>query len=93
MQDVRRAYKQVRRQDPVATHIMAAFKMGGNGQSDFCDDGEHGGGFSIRKTIDEENKSGIAVFVVRHYGGVHLGTRRFEHIVNSAKSAINNLYK
>ena len=94
VQDARRAYTQVRINDPSATHIIAAYKLGGeNGACDFCDDGEHGGGVRVKKAIEDEKRCGVCVFVVRHYGGEHLGYRRFDHIVASAKSALSALYK
>ena len=94
VQDVRRAYKYVRFNDPSATHIIAAYKLGGqDGTSDHCDDGEHGGGIRIKNVIDDDKRCGVCVFVVRHYGGQHLGYRRFEHISASAKSALSMLYK
>ena len=95
MQDVRRAYKKAIMQDPRATHVILAYRFDHNGKtySDYYDDGEHGGGFMVMKLITESQLNGMAVMTVRHYGGQHLGYKRFKHIQEAAKSALYNLHK
>ena len=92
--DVRRAYKKVALMDPGATHIMAAYVMKTNSGkiiSDHADDDEHGGGIRVLNAVNNSNLQGLACFVVRHYGGVHIGFRRFVHISAAAESAIQKL--
>ena len=95
MQDVRRAYKKTIMQDPRATHVILAYRFAQNGKtySDYYDDGEHGGGHKVMELITAGNLNGIAVMTVRHYGGQHLGYRRFKHIQEAAKSALYKLHR
>lgn len=60
-------------------------------RSGFCDDKEYGAGTRLRKLIYEEKSKDTAVFVVRKYGGLHLGFNRFQTIENLAKMAIQML--
>ena len=93
--DIRRAYKKVVMLDPSATHVMAAFKYKspqGRIMCDYVDDGEHGGSWHVMQNILDGNYIGVACFVVRHYGGTHLGVRRFNHINTAASSALYKLY-
>ena len=93
--DVRRAYKKVVLGDPSATHVMAAFKYKspqGKILVDYIDDGEHGGSRCLMNSITLGGHMGVACFVVRHYGGTHLGPRRFNHITAAAKSALFKLF-
>lgn len=73
---------------------MAAFRIPGGDFSTnqgLIDDGEHGGARAMMKTLFKEKSDNSAVFVVRYYGGKHLGTARFQAIEKAAKSAINKL--
>ena len=93
--DVRRAYKKVMLGDPSATHVMAAFKYKnpqGKILVDYIDDGEHGGSRVVMNSITVGGHTGVACFVVRHYGGTHLGPRRFNHIKAAANSALYKLF-
>ena len=47
---------------------------------DLIDDGECGAGRAILKKMRENQAMNQAIYVVRDYGGVHLGPRRFEII-------------
>ena len=94
--DVRRAYKKVSLMDPGATHTMAAYIMktnSGKMVSDYADDDEHGGGLRVLDALKGSNVQGTACFVIRHYGGVHIGFRRFVHIKAAADSAIKKLVR
>ena len=94
MQDIRRAYKKTIIQDPRATHVMLAYRFEQNGKSysDYYDDGEYGGGFHMMKLITDCALNGLAVMTVRHYGGQHLGYKRFKLINDAAQSALYKLY-
>ncbi len=89
--EVRRAYRKVKQTYPNAHHIMAGYKVKQNGKlhKGHCDDWEYGGGAKILEEIG--NKEGVAVFVMRHFGGQHIGGKRFEHISQVAHNAISML--
>ncbi len=91
--EVRRAYVKMRQTYPSATHIMAAYKFEQNGTVfyGYQDDKEFGGSHKIAECIDNSNKMGVAVFVMRKYGGVHIGKSRFEHITFCANEALGLL--
>lgn len=59
--------------DPTASHNCWAFKVAGTARSN--DDGEPGGtaGKPILGAIEGDGLDGVAVLVVRHFGGVKLG--------------------
>ena len=62
---------------------MAGYKLVGTNKAydeDYCDDGEIGGGARILNYISSENIENISIFVVRYYGGQHLGPRHYEII-------------
>lgn len=60
--------------DPSATHNCWAWKAGQ--QYRFDDDGEPGGtaGRPILQAIESQEMNEVAVVVIRHYGGIKLGT-------------------
>jgi uncharacterized YigZ family protein len=60
--------------DPSASHNCFAFKVGQQYRS--SDDGEPGGtaGRPILAAIENEGVDGVAVLVIRHFGGIKLGT-------------------
>ena len=79
-----------------ATHRMTAWRVrgaqktiSGVGLLDLGhdDDGEKWAGVRLEKLLDKERIEG-AVCVARWYGGVMLGSVRFTHIEDAAKSAI-----
>ena len=76
-----------------ANHIMCAYRFTGSGplNQDCIDDREYGGSRTILAYIKSKKLSNIALFVVRYYGGVHLGSDRFTIIKNSAKEAYEKL--
>lgn len=93
LQEVQTAYNKIRRLEPEATHVMCAYRLPGldfiNLQS-FLDDGEHGAGRLMLDMLYEERSFERAVFVVRYYGGVHLGAQRFKIITQLAKTALDS---
>jgi uncharacterized YigZ family protein len=60
--------------DPSASHNCFAFKIGQQYRS--SDDGEPGGtaGKPILAAIENEGVDGVAVLVIRYFGGIKLGT-------------------
>lgn len=74
-------------------HVMMAYQVKEGEQVKFgsCDDNEHGGGGCISKWLYTQRLRDIAVFVVRRYGGLHLGFDRFKLIEGAASSAVQIL--
>ena len=89
MHEVRRAYRKIRRLHPSSDHIMAAYVL--RTHKGFQDDGEHGAAHRLLKLIQEEEMNNIYVFVVRNFGGTHLGQCRFEIIRECGKQAISRI--
>lgn len=52
------------------------------------DDGETGAGIRILNLLQKNNVINILIIVTRWYGGIHLGSDRFKHIVNAAKEVL-----
>ncbi len=97
LNDARRAYKKVIRMPEYANaaHVMSAFTYtrGEKSVSGHYDDGEHGGGQSIERTLSIQKTEDTVVFVVRHHPNkdYHLGPKRFNLIQEAAKSAVEKL--
>lgn len=75
MQDVRRAYVKLSQDYPTADHIAVACSV--KGETAYQDNGEHGSGFRILRCIKQASLDNVAIFIMRHYGGLNLGPRRF----------------
>lgn len=89
MNDVHLAYKKLFRENPEADHIAAAFNA--EGTEGYQDDSEFGSGFRLLYTIRDSRLLNVAVFVVRHYGGEHLGPQRFAVMKELAEEALYKL--
>ena len=92
--EIRRAYKKARIMFPGATHIMAgyAYKQSKDRiEYGRDDDGEWGGSHRIVEAIKSANASNVVVFVIRQYGGEHLGGSRFKHIKACAEKALEEI--
>ena len=79
--DVQKGFKKLQVQHADATHITCAYRLAkpvGPYRQGQVDDREPGAGRAILQTLQETNQENTAVFVIRHYGGQHLGKRRFE---------------
>lgn len=59
----------------------------------YQDDGEHTAGTRILDLIQQRKCHNMAVFVVRNFGGTHIGPQRFECIATVADQAIDSLLK
>lgn len=91
IQHVMGAYMAVRKIHPQATHVMAAYRFPGNSPNisyGMNDDGDYGGARKILDALIETRTYNCAVFVVRYFGGTHIGPDRFSFIEEVAKSAI-----
>lgn len=93
IEQVKLAYKAAMQRFPSADHMMMAYALKENGQTKFghCDDNEYGGGMIIRKTMAQEKSRDTAIFVMRRYGGIHLGYERFTTIESIVKEALHLL--
>lgn len=93
VQQMKDAYIAVAQRYPSADHIMAAFafKDKGNVHHGACDDKEFGAAAKIKNVIFQTQAKDTAVFVVRKYGGIHLGIERFKTISTVAQNALDIL--
>lgn len=93
IEEVNRAYKAAVQRFSAMDHVMISYALKEKGVLKYgkCDDREHGGSEAIRKAMLELKPKNTAVFVVRKYGGLHLGTSRFRSIDQAARDAIKLL--
>lgn len=93
VQEVRQAYVAVAQRHPTVDHIILgyALKEEGKLKVGFCDDKEYGAGSRVKDTIFEGKARNTAVFILRKFGGLHLGYGRFEVIQRVARKAIELL--
>lgn len=89
LNDVQMAYKRLFREFPGADHIAAAFNA--EGEEGYQDDSEFGSGYRLLNVIREVKLFNTAVFVVRYYGGEHLGQQRFSVMKDLAEEALFNM--
>lgn len=89
LEELKLAYIAAAQRYPAADHIMLgyALKIDKELKVGFCDDGEHGAGMKIKDVIFDCKSKNTAVFVVRKFGGLHLGFNRFRVIESVARKA------
>lgn len=87
--EVRQAYVKLAQDYPAADHISVACSV--NQQTAYQDNGEHGSGFRILRCIKQASVDNVAIFIMRHYGGINLGPRRFTIINELAKAALEKI--
>lgn len=89
LNDVRMAYKNIRQSNSAANHVVAVFRcIEGDG---FVDDGEHGAGSRLLDKMIEQNYRKKSVFIVRTFGGTHIGPKRFDIMNKLMNQAITRL--
>ena len=89
--DVSRGLNKMRLKFADATHISCGYRLSNPKlckDQGYEDDGEIGQGRTILNTLRDKDQKETAVYVVRYYGGVHLGRRRFDIAKDLTKSAI-----
>ena len=89
LDDIKRAYLKVRLMHGTAHHIACAYRFGtcrGPAEQDVVDDKEPSAGRAIMRYMKEAQVMNRVIFVVRYYGGVHLGQNRFTYFQEAAKS-------
>ena len=92
IEDVGKAYEFVKFLNLNARHIVCAYRLPGPNiieLQDYVDDDEHEAGKMLLDYMMKAQINNRAIFVVRHYDGVHIGPKRFEYIMEAAKHAIN----
>lgn len=92
--EINAAYLKVKMKYADATHISCAYRLPGANtpiNQDYVDDGEIGCGRTILKAIKDQGLMNVAVFIMRYYGGIHLGPKRFEIFCSLANDAIKQL--
>ena len=90
--EVNIAYEHVKYHNMAARHIVCACIIPGTNvleQGDYEDDSEHGAGRTLLEYMKEIELTNRVIFVARYYDGTHIGPKRFECLVNAAKSAVN----
>lgn len=55
------------------------------------DDGEDGAGSKLAYLLDIRKETNILIVVSRWFGGIHLGPKRFAHIVNVARELLSQV--
>lgn len=93
IEEVNQAYIAVSQRHPSADHIVLGYALKENSvlKSGFCDDREYGAGLRVRKKLFELKARNTAIFVVRNFGGVHLGYNRFSVMEEVSKQALELL--
>ena len=92
--DVRKGLTKLKIKFADSTHISCAYRFKnpiGAFRQGFVDGEEIGQGRNLLNAIKQKEEEEICVFVVRYYGGAHLGPRRFEIARNLINIAIRNL--
>lgn len=86
---VNAAYTQLFQKYPSADHIAVACLIGGQGE--YHDNGEFGAGFRMLKSIKQSGADNVAVFMIRYFGGVNLGPRRFTIMTDLVSAALDKV--
>ena len=84
----------IRRKHIEATHIVLSYRLGGLNKAydeDYLDDAEHAMGRRILDQMIQQDVTNTTVIMVRHYGGKHIGGKRFEIVKKLTEEALNLL--
>lgn len=95
IEEVNRAYRAVAQQFSAMDHIMLAYSLKESGEirRGTCEDGEFGAARRMSSVLAENHARNCAIFIVRQYGGLHLGFGRFQAIDSITKQALDLLPK
>lgn len=94
VEQVRVAYRKLRIKYADATHISSAFRLdppNGPFNQEGVDDGEHASGRCLLGLLQEHKVVNVAIFMVRFYGGKHIGGARFDITRNLAMKALQKI--
>ena len=81
LSQVQNVLQHIRRKYSSASHVCMCYRFAGIDKAygeDYLDDGDHAIGRRMLEHLIQNDKTNIAVFLIRYYGGQHLGNRRFE---------------
>ena len=92
LQEVRSKLLHVRKKHSDATHVSMAYRLSGINKAydEGCvDDLEIGQGRRMLAILQKKQVTDIMIMVVRHYGGTHIGKKRFDIPADLADTAID----
>lgn len=84
-----KAYIKMFQKYPSADHIAVASII--KGEEAYHDNGEFGSGYRILRCLKQAKVQDTVVFLVRYFGGTHLGPRRFTIIMDLVNSALEKV--
>lgn len=84
-----KAYIKLFQKYPTADHIAVASII--KGEEHFNDNGEFGSGYRILRCLKQANSNNTVVFLIRFFGGIHLGPRRFSIITDLVTAALEKI--
>lgn len=91
-EEVRKAYRKLKIKYADASHISSAYRLAppnGPLNQEAADDGEHGMGRALLKLLHDMHITNAVVFVIRYFGGTHIGPIRFDIARNLARRALD----
>ena len=97
--EVRKAYDKIKIKYADGTHISCAYRLDdpfGPYRQEYIDDGDFGIGREILNVLKTKKVTQAGVFIIRHFGGTHLGARHFtiaETLANGAVRALRQWSK
>lgn len=83
------AYIKLYQTHPYADHIVVAFDT--EHQQGYNDDGEHSSGYKLLQVLRDNRAADTTVFMIRRFGGVHIGPMRFTIMKEQAIKALRKL--
>ena len=89
--EVQKGLLKIRLKHGDATHVSVGYRLdGATGpyRQEGHDDKEYGAGRTILKVLKQKELVNIAVFVVRYYGGVKLGGRRYKILESLTEASL-----
>ena len=96
LEQIKAAYLKMRKDHLRATHICLGYRYADGGLNapvlhGSSHDGEYLADIRLLDTLFKAKINNVAVFVVRRYGGVHIGGTRLSLIQETANDALNQL--
>ena len=91
-QDIQDGLCKLRMKHGDATHVSCADRLE-NALGPFNqaghDDGEYGAGRTILEVLKKQSLKNICVYIIRYFGGIKLGKRRFKILQSLTERAVN----
>ena len=94
LQAVRRAYLHICKVHSEANHVTMAYRLAGLNKAydeDYVDDREYNAGRKLLSSLIDKQSVSTVVFIVRYYGGKHIGKKRFEIHQRLLQKALSDL--